>query len=252
MTHEDVTFSSDEIGEIFGSLTVAKKEGPKIQAQRTETAPARETKTPAVLDRSSEMDKPGRRDINAGGEVPDTDVDELVRRAEEIEREEKKDVPAPDAKGVEPARVLEFFEEIRKFMVSELELKIDRKILENMMLRTLEKTAASHRVLKNTNWGADGNLRLNGAIDTATMIKNMGLCPDKNIANQTAAEALSALLYLRLCSVKQGLGAEVYSALSGMLVKKTGIIEAGYGAGTAFYFKNNILKSAISKGDELK
>jgi hypothetical protein len=84
------------------------------------------------------------------------------------------------------------------------------------------------------------------------MFKNLNACPDKNSIDQVMAEALSALLYIRFYSVKQGLGKDVYSALADKLVKRTGIIEAGYGTGMAYYFKNNILKPAILKGDESK
>ena len=245
MTREETTFSSDELGEIFGGLTAVKKEEPK----KTNMEPGA-VKTLVVHDKFAELERPVKAAKPA--EPLETDVDELVRRAEEIQREDKIPPSAPDAKGVEPARVLELFEEIRKFFAGVLEQKIDKKTLENMMLRTLEKTAACNSLLKNTNWDAEGNLRLNGAIDAARMMKNIGLCADKNASDQAIAAALSALLYLRLNSVKQGLGQEMYRSLREKLCEKSLAIEAGYGAATAHFFKNNIFDPAIIKGDGIK
>ncbi len=259
MTREETTISGDDLGEIFGSLAAGTQEEPVIMALKPDPPVVCEKKPKVVHDKFAQFDLEGPSTVKTEtttAAIPvekfDTDVDELMRRAEAIEKESKKDEVSTGAKGVEPARALEFFEEIRKAFLSELEPKIDMKALENMMLRTLEKTAACHTLLKNTNWDPEGNLRLNGTIDTARFIKNIQACTDENGPDAVMAESLSSLLYLRLNSVKQGLGPDVYSVLVEKLLKKTAIIGAGYSAGTAHYFSNNILQSAISKGEGLK
>ena len=247
MTREETKISGEELGEIFGGFTAVREE--PVKALKTEAEPACEKRPKVVHDKFAQFEKPADAPVE---EKFVTDVDELVKRAGELEKEAKINDIAMGAKGVEPAKVAEFFEEIRKMTVSELEAKIERKALENMMLRTLEKTAACHALLKNTNWDPDGNLRLNGAIDMARFIKNIQACADKNGPDAVMADTFTALLYSRLNSIKQGLGPDVYSALKDKLHKKTDSIGAGYGAGTAHYFRNNILAPAISKGDGLK
>lgn len=254
MTREETTISGEELGEIFGSFTAVREE--PIKALKTEAEPACEKRPKVVHDKFAQFEKPAAEPaVKAPApaeEKFETDVDELVKRAEALEKEAKINDVVTGAKGVEPVKVAEFFEEIRKAIVSELEPKIDRKALENMMLRTLEKTAACHAMLKNTNWDPEGNLRLNGTIDMARFIKNVQACADKNGPDAVMAEAFTALLYSRLNSIKQGLGPDVYSVLKEKLHKKTEAIGAGYGAGTTHYFRNNILAPAISKGDVLK
>lgn len=257
MTREDITFNSDELGDIFGSVTTVKKEEPKKAEPKpddiTEPVKAAQKKTLVVQSKFAELEtiaakpfiKPEKAEVPKAPEHDlDTDAKELPGNPLET--------AALDAKGVEPARAVEFFDEIRKVFLAELESKIDKKVLENMMLRTLEKTAAANTILKNTNWDDGGNLRLNGSIDMARLMKNMETCPDKNTRDADLAQALRELLYLRLFSVKQGLGKDVYCALTEKIAKKAGIIEAGYSAGTSYYFRNNILIPAITKGDEIK
>src|ERR1035437_8966088 len=109
MTREKITFNSDELGEIFGYLTVETKKKPQIQVPKAETSPIKKTRTLVVMDKFAEMEKMAsiavkqavKPDIKKEENIIDTDIDELVRRAEEIEREAKDEKSVPDVKGVE-------------------------------------------------------------------------------------------------------------------------------------------------------
>lgn len=255
MTREDLTFSSDELGEIFGTATAVKKEEPKKAEAKDAPAVVREIKTLVVQNKFAEMEMLSEAvPDTASAETPQADVESLIRRAEELEKKAAMENEAPRAAagGAETGAVLEFFEEIRKTLSAQLEPKAGKKAIENMMLRTLEKTAAANPVLKNTNWDSEGNLRLNGTIDRARLVKNLEACGDRISADQALALALSSLLRLRLNSIKQGLGQDAHSAAVDALVRKAGMIKAGYSAGTAWFFTNSILNPCVTNGDEIK
>lgn len=284
MTRDEMAINSGDLGDIFGTMAPAKPESAGMKADRKEEAAAipvpvgvkkEEKKPPVVRSRSAEMETAAKMNAEKKAETktvvearpepaheaPASDADELIKRAKEIEEELKgskpADEPAPELSYREAAGAgqmtdtLRMFEELRRAMQSELASLIDKKAVDNMLLRTLEKSAVAYPILKNANWDHDGNLRLDGSIDIERLIKNTETCRETiGEADRALEEALCGLVYFRLKSVKLGLGMEKYAALCGSLKAKEKVIEAGYSAGTAGIIREKVLNNAIKTGDE--
>ncbi len=271
MTRDEMSINTEDLGDIFGTVEPAKKAPAKspekidVPVEVKKTAPPAEEKAAAkiVVNKFAEMELAEKASRERKPEVKqepaavDNSADDLIKRAAEIEKEMKAaqdmaapaGVPATAPKDI--IEVLEGFDEIRRIMSAELTAVIDKKNVENMMLRTLEKSALAYPVLKNTNWSADGNLRVNGSIDNERMAKNIEACAmAHDEAARTVEEALTGLLFLRFKSVKAGLGRDKYADLSKKLSDKMKIIEGGYGAAAVSALKNRIFTTAVKRGGE--
>jgi hypothetical protein len=264
MTRDEMTINSEDLGDIFGIAAAGAEAVLTKEKDSHTTAPIavpveirkEAVKSPIVQNKILDAEKEVIESL-----PPMNDVDDLVKRAKEIEAELKGSEPAaataPEAtykEAVGPKHMKELlagFDELRRVMYSELEGIIDKKAVENMLLRTLEKSATSFFILKNTNWSHDGNLRMDGSIDTERFMKNTEADAAMiGEVDRAMEEALCGLLFLRLKSIKLGLGKDKYSAICSRLVEKMEIIKAGYGAGSAGVLKNRVLAQAIIKGDE--
>jgi hypothetical protein len=273
MDRNELTISNDDLAEIFGgaietpaaeNLTNIKEHPPAAEPPKPKEPP-KDAAKPKIL--TSKLDelfslpqqapaKPAAgRAGNYAAEAEKT-VDDLIKRAEEIEKqikkEEVKDLSFEDF--LEDRVIIEIineFNDIRAALQSELFGKIDAKAVENMMLRTLEKTSNNFILLKNTNWDSDGKLRMNGSIDTERFIRNITAYKTRiQELGREIEESLKALLYMRLKAVKLGFGKEKYETIKNGLIKRLNTAEGGYSRSTAKFVKQNIVDKAIKKGDE--
>jgi len=225
---ENNQLSLDDIQEIFGSVMKA------AEAQAPEKTEAAAPAPPAPAEQ---------------------DTEDFIRRAREIEKEfakktENSNVAAPAGvvlDETEKEAMIKMYEELS----SELRLTImsftSEKAVNNMMLRSLEKTALAHPVLKNTNWDSDGKLKENGAIDVERLMKNIKQESDGG-AEKTAA-ALMELLAIRFKAVKAAMGAEGLAKAAAAINKKFLIAEAGYPRSVSDLIKGKVTGPAVKKAE---
>jgi len=190
----------------------------------------------------------------------ENDVDDLIKRAQEIENEMKQEFLENESLKFTDflnertlMQVLEVFDEVRKIVEAELSAFIEQKAISHMMLRTLEKTAVSFIILKNSNWNSGGKLRENGSIDIERVIKNTETYNSQiQELDKEVEEALKTIFYMRIKSVRLGLGKERYAVLKEKLMTKLNIIKAGYKKEVVNFIKGNVIVPAFEKGDEEK
>ena len=290
MDRKELTISKDDLDEIFGGkieqvktkpkkepvsardLVVEKKnEAKKAEPPKTRPAQASmkvkkeeplETKKPSTVIQSkiSELDMPKIKPTAPKVEETDSDVDDLIKRAKEIEQEMK--TTQEETKTLEftdflnertVAEILEVFEELRTLMARELTGLIDTKAINNMLLRTLEKSALNFIILKNTNWSSAGKLRDNGAIDIERVLKNIDAYNSQiGELDKEIEDALHTILYMRVKSIKLGLGKDKYETVKDALMKKIRIMEAGYRKEVMNFVKQSVITPAFKRGDEEK
>jgi hypothetical protein len=306
MEDKDLFFSSEDLGEIFGTKAAkaekpVEKAAPIAEVKAPAPAPVKieELKKSAVAEKAvpdvyksslvtqSKADEfkiveklaatkaaltpaPAQEKSAAEG-----DVDDLIKRAKEIEADIKAASPAPaqvsspatvESMAAElprmvpgtieektSAEIVALFEELRKTLFSELALKLPEKSVLNMMTKTLEKSALNFLVLRNTNWDRAGNLIQDGSIDMERFLINIAKYREQLPEMEREVQmALSSLLHLRLRSIKLGLGAPAYNEIKEKLSRKVHVVGAGYGKEALKVIKDGVLPEAFKKGDEEK
>ncbi|MCE5299431.1 MAG: hypothetical protein LLG37_00955 [Spirochaetia bacterium] len=149
--------------------------------------------------------------------------------------------------------IISLNEEMRKVLAAELASRgVAQRILDNMMLKTLEKSALSSRILRNTNWDSEGNLRADGSMDVERFFKNLTGGDIMGDMDTAIADGLSCLMLARLKAVKAGLGSDKYGSVKSALKNKFMVISAGFGSAVSSYYGEKVLDAAIRMGDENK
>ncbi|HDQ26777.1 MAG TPA: hypothetical protein ENN43_08555 [bacterium] len=231
MGNKDSFFDMDDIAGIFGS---SEKKPGALPVK--EEKPAGEK--PSIV-------------IKSGAEQ----LMSLQEKETKEEEEEKKPAEPASEKAIEPepkgsdffSGVFLLFEEIRGALQAELYAMIDIKSTDNMLLRSLEKTAVNYGFLKNANFDDEGRLRQDGSIDFKRVEKNMSAGA---FSQNEIKSGLEALFYMRIKAVKDGLGAEKYSHIKNGVMKKMGVAEGGYKAAVFSFVKDGIINSAFKKAEE--
>jgi len=232
----DNHLSLEDIQEIFGSvMQVIKEEKPAAAVM-----PAEKENT------AKKHEEP---------EVPENNTDDFMKRAKELEKEFAKNTEAQPAAAAgfgffgetEKAAMIKMYEEISDELRNILMSSISEKTVNNMMLRSLEKTALIHPVLKNTNWDSDGKLKEDGSVDFERFMKNIEQTGNEKI--EMVFSAMMELLMMRLKAVKSGTGVENYNRASAAIIKKLMIIEAGYPKTVAVSLRNKVVEAAIKKAE---
>lgn len=187
-------------------------------------------------------------------EMPETDTDDFIKRAKELEKEfAKQTVAAQPLSGfgyfgeTEKAAMIKMYEEISFELRTVLMRTISEKNVNNMMLRSLEKTALIHPVLKNTNWGSDGRLKEDGSVDFERLMKNIEQAGDNKI--EKTLSAMMELMAIRFKAVKTGMGAENFKKASELINKKLMIIEAGYPKAVASSLRSRVFEEAVKRAE---
>jgi hypothetical protein len=246
-----------------GTDTIKKKEPAAPLAEEKPKSGIITAKAEEVLRAQARADREKAAVAQAAEDIKplppmEHSVDDLIRRAQEIEKNIKKDEVRElafadflDERTV--TEIIEEFNDIKKGFAAELMAGIDKKNVDNMMLRTLEKTAAGFIILKNTNWDADGKLRADGSIDAERLIKNMSAYKDRiKEVDREIEESLKALFFMRIRAVKLGLGNGKYEAMKAGLMKRVSIAEGGYKKSIAAFMRNRIIEPSVKRGDEEK
>jgi hypothetical protein len=185
-------------------------------------------------------------------------VDDLIKRAQEIEKQmaaepEKGLVFADFIDEKTVAEMIHAFNDLKSAFSKELAGKIDQRSVDNMMLRTLERTAVSFVLLKNTSWDPEGQLKLDGSIDPERFVKNMSAYREQiQEIDKEIEESLKALMFMRLVAVKKGLGADKYSEIKNGLIRRSSVVEGGYKKAISKFIKKNIMENSMRKADEEK
>jgi hypothetical protein len=247
MTKNDTSLSLDDIKEIFGSvMSVAGEEikkaeeavKPRVINIRTEDTASSAAKTAEPVQEETKKDG--------------FEVEELVRRAREIEKQISSEKSGPSFSGFadesEVTAMINLYNEISGELGKTLVVFISEKMVDNMMLRSLEKTAINHVILKNTNWDSEGKLHEKGDVDVDRMSKNM-----KNAGSASeiqAAEALCSLTQMRLKAVKTGIGAEKYNTAKEAVLAKLKEIGGGFPETSFAFVKDKIIIPAIERGEK--
>lgn len=231
----DNHLSIEDIQEIFGSVMQVIKE---------------EKIAPAVVPSGKEIFKIKQETP----EPAETDTDDFIKRAKELEKEFAKQTEASQpAAGfgfygeTEKAAMIKMYEEISEELRSILMSSISEKAVNNMMLRSLEKTALVHPVLKNTNWGSDGKLKEDGSVNFERFMKNIEQMESEKI--EKVFSAMMELLAMRLKAIKTGTGVESYKKVSAAINRKLMIIEAGYPKAVSVPVRNKVVEAAIKKAE---
>jgi len=235
MKKDDSGFSKDDLIEIFGEeIKIEEKEKTKTAEEEIKE-----------IARSIVINKSKCNEL----EILNKQKNNITSKQNETAKEEK-ELTFPDF--LDEKIILEIFnfnEEIRKIIEKELGEIMPIRNVNNMLLRTLEKTAVNFLILKNTNFGSDGNLKLNGAIDTGRLMQNMEKYKtqimeiDKEIEN-----ALKTLFNMRMNAIKAGLGQKYFETFKTNFLKKFYIIQAGYSNAIVNFFKKNILYEVFNEG----
>lgn len=235
MKKDDYLFSKEDLEEIFGEkIQISEKELEKAAQDEikeiSKSIVINKSKF-AELENYSEQNK-----IEKNDDMKST----LKNRTEET----KEYLTFPDF--LDESIIINIFElneEIRRIIEKELIEIIPRRTVLNMLLRTLEKTAINHLILRNTNFSMDGKIRENGSIDTERLLQNIEKYKtqimeiDKEIEN-----ALRALFNMRMNAIKAGLGQKAFENLKGSILQKLNVIKAGYKKAVFNFFMEKIFK----------
>jgi len=231
----DNHLSLEDIQEIFGSVMQVIE-------------PAK----PAAAVIPDEKEKPVKK--SEAPDVLENNTDDFMKRAKELEKEFAKQTEAVQpAAGfgfygeTEKAAMIKMYEEISAELRNILMSSISEKAVNNMMLRSLEKIALMHPVMKNTNWDSDGRLKEDGSVDFERFIKNIQQLGHENI--EKAFSAMMELLAMRLKAIKTGTGVESYRKAAAAINKKLMIIEAGYPKAVSVPVRNKVVEAAIKKAE---
>lgn len=146
--------------------------------------------------------------------------------------------------------IISVVNEITNILKSELKKFINEKLIDNMLLKSLEKAALKSYILKNTNWNTEGALRTDGTIDIERVLKNSVVYKDeiKNIDEELEI-SLFNLITIRFNSIKAGLDKEKYKEFLINFNKKKNVMEQGYKKPVVDFMNEKILNKII-KGCE--
>lgn len=123
-------------------------------------------------------------------------------------------------------------------------------MIDNMLLRSLEKMALQSFLFKNSNWDTEGNLRTDGAIDIERVIKNYSNYQNEpGKIEKEIEKSLFMLMSFRLKAIKSVFEKDKYDNFITGFINKKNIIEQGYKKSTTVFFNEKIFSKAI-KGDE--
>lgn len=157
----------------------------------------------------------------------------------------------PDFKKEETiSELILLVNEISGVLKSELKKFVNEKLIDNMLLRSLEKMALQSFLFKNSNWNAEGNLRTDGTIDVERVIKNY--VNYKNEPDKIEKEMESCLYMLvsnRLKAIKAVFEKDKYENFITDFINKKNVMEQGHKKSTTDFFNERIFNKII-KGDE--
>jgi hypothetical protein len=280
MEKKDLSISQDDLADIFGGMEIAP---PPAPAAKKAAAPAAAPAAPAkpaepaamakeepaksklIMDRAEEayrvqeeMAAKAAAAKAAAAKPPEQHVDDLIKRAQELEKEMTKSSDEPlkfadfiDEKVI--TGIIHAYNDLKSAFAKELAGRIDQKSIDNLLLRSLEKTAVNFMLLKNTSWDSTGELKVDGSIDTERFIKNLTLYKESiQEVDKEIEESLKALMSLRLSAVKKGLGADKYAEIKAGLLRRLAVIEGGYSKPVSGFIKKNVLENSLRKADEEK
>jgi hypothetical protein len=247
MVKNDTFLNLEDIKEIFGSvMSVAGEEIKKAEESvkpRVVFSKAEETASEPA--RTAE---PVREETKKEG----FEVEELVKRAREIEQQISAEKSGPSFSGFtdesDVTAMIKLYNEISEELGKTLVAFISEKTVDNMMLRSLEKTAINHVILKNTNWDSEGKLHEKGDVDVERMSKNMKTAG--SAAEIQAAEALCSLTQMRLKAVKTGIGPDKYNTAKEAVLSKLKDIRGGFPETSFAFVKDKIIIPAIERGEQ--
>lgn len=279
MDKKDLSISHDDLADIFGGSDIVPpvpapakkaapaappapviKEEPKPVAKKPDARPAEPApvKSKLILDRAEEAYKAQEAAAAQAQKKEEHSVDDLIKRAQEIEKQ----MAAPAAPSLTFAdfidektvsEIIHAFNDLKSAFSKELAGKIDQKAVDNLMLRSIEKTSAGFMLLKNTTWDPEGQLKQDGSIDTERFVKNMSAYREQiQEIDKEIEETLKALMLMRLSAVKKGLGMDKYAEIKNGLLRRSSVIEGGYRKAVSKFVKINILENSIRKADEEK
>ena len=265
--------SGIDLGDIFGA-GLAEKESPKEQPVKNVSPPVPEIK------KEKPMSAPQKSAIITTTKVEEMDlavktqkehekkkiietkkiteehdeehgVDDFIQRAKEIESQIGSKANEPGVNETEEftgflqessiGEVLEIFDDIRAIISDFLSSKLLPKAVKSMLVRTLEKTAVNFLILRNTNWGANGQLKEEGEINADKFLQNIKQNRDQIFElEKEIGEALKTILYMRMKSIKLGTTPDVYENIKNMINKKMDVIAAGYKKDVIIFVKDKI------------
>lgn len=199
----DLSIDDSDIIDIFGGK-VAEKE--KIKKENTDSSPKVTERKKDVIDPFPEIDE------------------KLIEKQEMV-------IEKPDFKKEDNiSELIIFVNEISKILKSELKKFVNEKLIDNMLLRSLEKMALTSFLFKNSNWNAEGNLRTDGTIDIERVIKNYANY--KNEPEKVEKEIETSIFMLMsflLKAIKAVFDKDKYDDFVTDFINKKNVIEQGAG-----------------------
>lgn len=262
MEKNELFISNDDLFDVFDSVasSAGKKGQDAAKPSNTgikEDAKAQPVKSKLIMDRAEEAYRAQQLIAEQEAKVRELPADDLVRRAAEIEKELA--VSAPDLTMKDftdektAAEIAAAFNGLKECMLKELEGKIEKRAVDNMLARSLDRTAAAFSLLRNTGWNENDDSVPEGTINTEKFGRNMtSLKETVREMDKEIEETLKALLVMRLVAVKKGLGPEKYGLIRGGMTKRFEVAAAGYRSAVAKFIRRNVLENSFRKADEAK
>ncbi len=237
MKKDEWTFSKEDLEEIFGEKILSDEKKLEKEAQQEIKEISK-----SIVANKSKIDELESYSEQNKSEIKKSENMKTLNFNDD-KTKEKETLSFPDFLQEKILlNIFEFNEEIRSIIEKELSEILPKKTVFNMLLRTLEKTAVNHLILRNTNFSMDGKIRENGSVDIERLLQNIEKYKtqimeiDKEIEN-----ALKTLFYMRMNVIKAGLGQKYYEVMKGNILKKLNIVRAGYSNAIFNFFENNIL-----------
>jgi hypothetical protein len=195
---------------------------------------------------SAIAEKTELKKINAGSPIeplPEIDVDLISQKEKSVEK--------PDFKNENNlAELITFANEEAGILKKELKKYISEKLIDNMLLRSLEKMALQSFLFKNSNWNAEGNLRTDGTIDVERVIKNfLNYKNEPEKIEKEIETSLFMLVSFRLKAIKAVFEKNKYDVFLTDFIKEKNVIEQGYKKSVTAFFNKKVFDRAIN-GDE--
>lgn len=192
--------------------------------------------------------------------LPEPGTDIKVTMAPDIKRLDEFEMPPPiPVEDRKPENIflhedtalqaLNVFEELRKTLYAEVLAHADKKAVDNMMLRSLEKSAVCHAAIKDCSWSSAGELRTDGSVDTERFMRNISQMTPSEQREKTA-EAFAAVTAMRFKSVKTALGPDKYDRIKNSVLNRMKIIEAGFKKGVVKFMTEEVIDKAVRKAGE--
>jgi len=179
-------------------------------------------------------------EIKAPSDIVANQVEQKVTNIEKMDFQNEPNI----------TELIRLVNEVSSILKTELKNFVNEKLIDNMLLRSLEKMALQSFLFKNSNWNAEGNLRTDGTIDVERVIKNfLSYKNEPEKIEKELEDSLFVLMSFRLKAIKAVFEKDKYENFLNVFINKKNVIEHGYKKPITIFFNEKIFNKII-KGDE--